>query len=461
MIRLKPILLLTILLASAVNGGCAAVSNPVANAVPVNRLPPEVIGKRKDEEKTIPLTLLRQKQPEVYRLAPGDVLGIYIEGVLGEAKQPPPVSTPEAGTNVAPAVGYPIPVREDGTIALPFIEPLKVEGRSIAEVQKDLLKAYLVPGKEILKAGQERLLVSLMRQRQYHILVVRQDSGGLTVGTTGGLGQTKRGTGYVVNLPAYENDVLNALARTGGLPGLDAENEVIIERGSSPNFDDKAALLEHVERCGTNGVGQRIRIPLRLRPEEVPPFKPEDVILQNGDIVFIEARDTELFYTGGLLPPHQFILPRDYDLDVVEAVMFAAGPFINGNVNQNNLSGSVVQSGLGFPSPSLLTILRKTPGGGQIPIKVSLNEALRDPRRRVLVQPGDIIILQETLDETIARLRHEPVALQLLRDVHQPTRFGGDFDAQLAVAINSTATTSAAGALVTVEADQVGGPERP
>ena len=47
---------------------------------------------------------------------------------------------------------------------------------------------------------------------------------------------------------------------------------------------------------------QVVRIPLRLPPDEPPPFRPEDVVLQTGDIVFIEARDTEVFYTGGLLP---------------------------------------------------------------------------------------------------------------------------------------------------------------
>jgi protein involved in polysaccharide export with SLBB domain len=406
----RRLLLAAALLAGAASGGCAALTNPVADAVPVHRLPPEVLGKRKEEEKTIPLTLLRQKPPDVYRLGPGDVLGVVIDGVLGEPKQPPPYHVPEVGTNVQPALGYPYPVDSDGTIPLPLLAPdrrLKVTGMTLAEAQSAIFKAYTDP-KKIINPENSRVLVSLIKQRQYHVLVVRQDSGALTVGQGGAIGQTKRGTGFVLNLPAYENDVLNALARTGGLPGLDAQNEVIIERGSFRDFDDKDAVLRHVDQCGPGGVagglgGQRIRIPLRLRPEEMPPFKPEDVILHDGDIVFIEARDTEVFYTGGLLPARQFILPRDYDLDVVQAVAFAQGPFVNGNLNQNNLSGNVVQSGIGFPSPSLLTILRRTPGGGQIPIRVSLNEALRDPRKRVLIQPGDFIILQETPDEAIVR----------------------------------------------------------
>ena len=48
-------------------------------------------------------------------------------------------------------------------------------------------------------------------------------------------------------------------------------------------------------------------------------------------------------------------------------------------------------------------MIRRTPGGGQVPISVDLNLALRDPRERILVQPGDILILQETKGEALAR----------------------------------------------------------
>src|SRR5262249_11651021 len=155
-------------------------------------------------------------------------------------------------------------------------------------------------------------------QRTYHVLVVRQDSGALTVGTGGAIGQTKRGTGYSLELPAYKNDVLNALTRTGGLPGLDALNEVVIERGALSDFSDPEAVRRAVEACPPPGAAaggwdavRRVRIPLRMRPGEPPPFRPEDIVLQTGDIVFIEARDTEVFYVAGLLGSSQVPLPRD------------------------------------------------------------------------------------------------------------------------------------------------------
>src|SRR5439155_6565846 len=206
-----------------------------------------------------------------------------------------------------------------------------------------------------------------------------------------------RGTGYPIDLNAYENDVLNALARTGGLPGLDASSTIVIQRGG-PAEVKPGTLVSAVAEATT-----QIRIPLRMRPNQPLPFKPEDVILKNGDIVFIESRDTEVYYTGGLLPVAELILPRDYDLDVMEAVTQARGPLFNGGVNFNNLSGGIIGQGLGAPSPSLITVIRKTPKCGQITIRVDLNRCAQDTRERILVQPGDFLILQESAGESMTR----------------------------------------------------------
>ncbi len=54
-----------------------------------------------------------------------------------------------------------------------------------------------------------------------------------------------------------------------------------------------------------------------------PSFRPEDIILEEGDVVYIESRDAEVFYTGGLLPGGEFPIPRDYDLDVLGAMALA------------------------------------------------------------------------------------------------------------------------------------------
>jgi protein involved in polysaccharide export with SLBB domain len=376
------------LVLSMLSSGCAALTNPVYEGIPARRLPPEYLAKSRDELKTIPLTLLAQPQPEAYRLDAEDALAIYIEGVLPPADSgPPPIQARTEG-NLPPAVGYPVVVREDGTLTLPWVKPFQVKGKTTAEVRDMIVKAYTIE-KEILKPGKEQILVSLMRPRSVRVQVIRQDTGAIAVGN-GAIGSTRRGTGASLDLPAYQNDVLNALSTTGGFPGLDAINEVLIQR----NDPDPA-----VNRASP----KIVRIPLRMRDGDTIPFRPEDVILKKGDIVFIEARDTEVYYTGGILQSHQFTLPRDYDLRVTDAITIASGPYLNGNFAQNSFSSSIVESGLGSASPSRVTVLRRTKLNGQIPIIVDLNVAARDPRENIIIMPGDTIIMQETVGEASTR----------------------------------------------------------
>ncbi len=241
--------------------GCAAITNPVADGIPVRFLPPEAFGESKDNFKQVPEAYLRQPPPEIYRLAKGDVLGLWVPGIAGlgpvgvEAGAIPQGATPpvrfsEQG-HVPPSIGFPYPVREDGTLSLPEIEPLKVSGMSIEEVQAAILKAYTVT-KKILKPEKASVIVTLQQPRRYHVLVMREDSGSSTIGSSGGFGglnvgtffsETRKSTGTSLDLPAYENDVLNALARSGGLPGWDAEDDVIIQRGSAPRVKARGRAL--------------------------------------------------------------------------------------------------------------------------------------------------------------------------------------------------------------------------
>src|SRR5437588_327953 len=105
--------------------GCAAVTSPVVEGIPVRHLPDELLAKPKDDAHTIPLDLLGQPPPDVYRLAPEDVLGIWIEGVLQDSSKDkpaiasvhvPPLFQIREQRRLPPTIGYPIPVRLDGTI---------------------------------------------------------------------------------------------------------------------------------------------------------------------------------------------------------------------------------------------------------------------------------------------------------------------------------------------------------
>ncbi len=407
------------MLAVVTTTGCAAWTNPVANGIPARLLPEELLAESRESLEQIPLTYLRRKPPEEFTLGPGDLLGVYVEGVLGLEDQLPPVNFPESA-NLPPSVGFPIPVREDGTVPLPLVPAIQVEGLTATEAQDKIIQAY-TQDKEILIAEEARVLVTVIRPRHVRILVIRQDSPesrqGQTIGRTAfgisqTLGGTRRGTGAILELPADEADVLAALAQTGGLPGGDAEDEIVIQRGyAGEEVVDKLPegvrdSFQPKNKKQAAPEARTVRIPLRLPRGTPPPFDPEDIELQDGDIVFIEARDTEFYYTGGILPSFELALPRDYDLDVVEAIARGGGALVSGPISSNNFNvggGILGNVGIGFPNPSLLTVLRRLPDGSQVPIRVDINDALRDPRENILVQSGDILILQETTGEAFAR----------------------------------------------------------
>lgn len=394
--------------------GCASLTNPVAEGIPVRYLPDDLLAKPKDATQTIPLDLLGQPQPEVYRLEPGDVLGVWIEGILQESSkerpalapvQVPPLVQQGEQRRLPPTLGYPITIRPDGTIRLPMIEPLKVQGLSVTEAE-DAIRAVYLKGK-LLPEGRDRIVVSMMYPRQTSVVVLRQESGNITLGPEG-LAGGKRNTGHLLNLPGNENDVLHAIAQTGGMPGLDDYNEVIVFR----NAGSERERLALIEKLRSTPPGRHppaipgahpVELPLRLPPNMPVPFGPQDVVLHDGDVVFIEARDHDVFYTAGLLPSGEHVLPRDYDLDVVKAVARVRGPLINGAYGVNNLSGTLVQPGLGGPSPTLLTVLRRAPDGTKVPIYVDLDRALHDARECILVKAGDVLILQEKPSEALAR----------------------------------------------------------
>jgi len=643
------ILRLLLLTTASVASGCAAF-RPI-DGVPARYLAPELRAQTRSNGSTIDLSLLAQKPPHQHIVDGQDVLGIYIEGVLGGIGEAPPINAPVA-SEIAPSIGYPMSVRNDGSLSLPMIGAVNVRGMTIRQVEEHLRRIYTTERK-ILKEGADTIIVSLQRPRQVRVLVLRQETGGtggaqFAQGLAVNLGQTKRGNGQVVNLPIYNNDVLHALAQTGGLPGLDAENTIYIIRrqhtgptgmapdhphypnsptpalpqhrptqqhpvmenhvssnnsmansniqlvgyhpqanyGSSveqvaayntsarqpvsiptmenrnqfqnpvyqnretPNIQDNGSVNQFtIEpavasnfgnpdplaelRVGMTPVNQEnfseqvvlqrevtieqtaatqfnqpgypqpslqqlpsqyplnepslngqppfpvenapinnfvappqlsaelnpelgydqsashdqfwsqvdlgmnnsngdptmnnqkvIKIPIRLKPGEQPHVRPEDIILQDGDIVFIESRDTEIFYTGGLLGGGQYTLPRDYDLDVLDAISLAQGASQQQSTG-NQIGGTSALNGDVTISASSVVIIRRMPNGAQVPIKVDLYRALTDPSERILIQPGDMVMLRYKMHEAVGAFIERNILSSALLGLAF-TQFGGN-----------------------------------
>ena len=105
--------------------GCQTSNCPELQTVPANQVRNASCNISQQKDKINFLTL-RRTPPEDYVLDAGDTLGVYIQGITGDKDTPPPVHFPE-DPSLQPALGYPVPIRDDGFISLPLIEPLRLQ----------------------------------------------------------------------------------------------------------------------------------------------------------------------------------------------------------------------------------------------------------------------------------------------------------------------------------------------
>jgi hypothetical protein len=413
---IKSLSFTSLLAAGALNIGCTTLTQPISG-IPVRRVPPQFLAQSKNNLVPLDPSRLTQEPPRQYLVDKGDILGIYIEGVLpytdsDKPPSPPPVNMPTDKSTLDPSLGFPIVVQENGTIALPSIEPVKVKGMTLEQVTDIIRKAYL-DARIFTDPARLRPIVTMLKERTYSVVVVRQDVGSQSQGGGGGggargaynRGADQSATGSMIQLPAYQNDVLHALMSSGGLPGLNAKNEIKILRASKADQKKRDEFIQQFyqqflanpDPCSCPPPipddPSLLRIPMRLPPGVVPAFRPEDIILEEGDVVYIESREAEVFYTGGLLPGGEWLIPRDYDLDALGAMALSGTGL--GSKNAGGGAGGIGGiASIAFVPPGELFILRRTPCNGQITIAVDLAKATTDPRERPLIMPGDTLILR-------------------------------------------------------------------
>ncbi len=392
----------------ASGSGCVTYSH---HAIPADRLPPELKFCEKGCRVPVNLALLTQTPPRSYIIGPGDVLAIYIRGLLPpNVDDPAPVVQgnttvqqvyyPPAGNVATPSIGVPLQVSDDGSLSLPVIGSIPVSGLTVQQAVDKISTAII--NKEVVQKGREYVYISVVRRRVTRVVVVREEiqAPNPTIIARNASVLARRGSAQAVDLPAFEDDVLHALTASGGMPGSDALNEVWVLRREQLGDQTSEEVVAMAANGGdpvdfvskTSAAATAKRIPLWTRNGESPSFTQEDVLLEEGDIVYLRARQQEVFYTGGLIIGAEIPLPRDHDIDVIEAVAIA-----NASVGgPNGASGQVIQFGAGIGNiipPTRAIILRKMPNGQQVAIRVDLIRAMKDPMQRVVIQPGDFINL--------------------------------------------------------------------
>jgi len=404
---------LTCLLVCAVSGGCMSIPNSAT--VSPKYFKNKGQGGVRSEMEQINFVKLRMDKPAEELLGPNDVLGIYIAGITGSTEDAPPIHNINSTTE-RPASGYPYMVRSDGTLSLPMLpEPIYVEGMSLVQAEEAIRSAYTL--KREIVPTEANISISLIKARTYHVTVIREDvtsddqrfsgTSGVNKGAAYMAGM-QRGSATSLELPAYKNDVLEALSQTGGLPGLNAKNEVVILRkaysnefsdvdyGEGTGYAESKVAQRYNESGVIDGLDSDVgvvRIPLRVAPGEEPPqLTSEDVTLYDGDVVYIQSREAEVFYTGGLIKGGVYPIPRDYDLDVMGAIATAGGAL---GASAGSLPGNSSGKVSSLLPASRIIVLREV-NGKQYAIQIRQREMLRDPSQRILIEPNDVILLEYT-----------------------------------------------------------------
>ena len=399
----------------------AQIFQPRIDAVPAGQLP--AAQRSMPETRAVDPSRFRYSSRQPYTLDHGDVVGVVIDGVLGSPGESPPIYYPPAGSDVAPSLGYPFPVREDGTLSLPLIDPISVRGLTVPQIEALVKTKYTDPENPVLNE-RSRVLVSLMRKRTVSVFVVRGDNSQsfqtINAGRSNRSAVSDRSdrSGRIekLQLPVGDNDLLNALSQTGGLPGVNAKSDIRIFRGGAAGSESAngnrpfsrskpfpRSTMSNSTLGAYNSNGQLRSsianrnpsvVPTRTRVGYRPAFDPMEARLNQNDVVVIDSRETEVYFTGGLLRGGQYLLPRDQSLDVLEAVAIAGGQPGN-NASPGGLPG------LPQRQPTELIVLRKLPNGSQLPIRVNMQAALSDPSQRIAVQPGDFLMLRYSRGEQI------------------------------------------------------------
>ncbi|GAB5443135.1 MAG: polysaccharide biosynthesis/export family protein [Fuerstiella sp.] len=447
--------------------GCSALHQPYARTIEhkmevLSRIP-------RSQFQPIDLRLLSQAPPPEHLVDDGDILGIYIEGGPGDDDGQMPVRLPD-DRFVMPAIGYPIPVRNGGYIRLPQVGVVHVRGLTVWQIEDRLRKILIEEKKQIQPDDLARIHVSLMWRRAVSVMVVRQEevSAAALMSPSNGTDADRR-SGQVVELPAFQNDVLHALMMTGGLPNDQAENAVYVFKrhdrrrpghrpsdvnSTLPSWTDSlnrpsfgAALTENANvrqaafrqsvaprlstasgfgpepvgghssfglRHELNAATQQaatcppafpdsahpgaVRIPLSVNAGEPLMFGQHDVVLEDGDIVLVESREADHFLTGGLLGGGQYALPRNQDLDILDAVLLADSYSRLTQLNSPTraIGGVSVLNRDVTVGASRVIVERRLADGRTRRFRISLYAAMKNPAQRVIIEPGDRIYLEYT-----------------------------------------------------------------
>ncbi len=212
---------------------------------------------------------------EAYRLGAGDMVAVIVHGVVGKFGKAP-VHFPKEGEDFSPVMGFPYPVLDDGHLHLPLVEPIDVNGMTVAEAQRFVSAAYMEAD---VQTRPNMVALTLMRKRQIHVTVIHN--------------APYRGHASIdkVKLSADQATLLGAVAEAG-------------------TFDRHSSVRVLSPGSGITAGGQAANHTSRL---------------SDGAVVEMRSPPRHYYFTGGLVAGGQYSLPFSGGFNALQAIAAAGG----------------------------------------------------------------------------------------------------------------------------------------
>jgi protein involved in polysaccharide export with SLBB domain len=348
--------------------------HPTYGTISLKELTPEYQPKPVRPSKTLDLARLGRPTEAETRIHVGDLLQISCSDLLEESKKET----------------FPVHVAEDGTVSLPLLpQRVPVATLTAGEAEQVIHNAYAAS--------------NLIRQPQLTVRTLEQKTNTIYV-----IGAVKKPGVY--ELQPEECDPLRAVVAAGGMTE-DAEGIVEIRRAGKRNSLKRDAptrrvnVTKRVPEAEKPRQGKLVLLPEAEKPrqqgrvvlveevatkpradDEIIRFdlsnknmlkNPDQLQLQNGDIVSVEQKRMRPFYVAGAVnKPGEFPMPKDREIRALEAVGLAGGV-------------------LTISEPTTALVVRRPKGKEAVVIRIDLSRAARHPEENPILMEGDVISVVE------------------------------------------------------------------
>jgi len=322
---------------------CIATAGCHGAVYKASKLPAELLVGRVDSTRKLDLSQLARSTTQSDLIYPGDVLDITV--ATGLEEQSP--------------LSWRLRVSDRGKVDIPLVGPVPVAGLFLKDAEQAIRHESVAR-----RVYRDPLVsVALTSRKTIRVTVV---------------GAVVKPGAY--DLPAGDNDLLNALVAAGGLA---EEASTIVEIRAAPGAPGQTA--GHADGRRTVAENDSVRVDLIQATQGIIP----DYRIVDGSIIMVREREPKKIQVIGLVnKSDQFEIPTDRDVRLLDALALAGGRTLQ--------------------FADKVHVIRQLDNMDEpVVIAASVSEAKRGGASNLRLAPGDIVSVEETpLTFTMGTIRN-------------------------------------------------------